>query len=57
MRISNTLCSYSLELESVFLAKLHLYGDRKYENKVNKKILLASINFILSSKQFEDKQM
>ena len=35
------------------LTKLLLYGDSKFENKVNKKILLASINFVLSTKRFE----
>ena len=40
-------------LDEISLTKLLLYGDRKYENNVNKKIL-ASINFILSTtKQFE----
>ena len=31
-----------------------LYGDSKYENKVNKNILLASVNFVLSTRRFED---
>ena len=34
-----------------------LYGDSKYENKVNKNILLASVNFVLSSRRFEDQLM
>ena len=42
-----------LNLDEIFLTKLLLYGDSKFENKVNKKILLASINFALSTKRFE----
>ena len=42
-----------LNLDEMSLTKLLLYGDSKYENDVNKNILLASINFILSAKQFE----
>ena len=42
-----------LNLDEISLTKLLLYGDSKYENDVNKNILLASINFILSAKQFE----
>ena len=42
-----------LNLDKISLTKLLLYGDSKYENKINKKILLASINFVLSTKQFE----
>ena len=34
-----------------------LYGDSKYENKVNKNILLASVNFVLSTRRFEDQLM
>ena len=33
-----------LNRDEISLTKLHLYGDSKNENKVNKKILLASIN-------------
>ena len=39
------------------LTKLLLYGDSKFENKVNKKILLAFINFVLSTKRFEGQLM
>ena len=39
------------------LTKLLLYGDSKFENKVNKKILLASVNFVLSTKRFEGQLM
>ena len=52
----NELCkldSSILNLDEKSLTKLLLYGDSKFENKVNKKILLASINFVLSTKQFE----
>ena len=44
-------------LDEIFLTKLLLHGDSKYKNNVNKKILLASINFILSSKRFEGQLM
>ena len=44
------LDSNILNLEDISLTKLLLYGDSEYENKVNKKILLASINFMLSTK-------
>ena len=47
------LDSNILNLDEICLTKLLLYGDSKYENNVNKKILLASINFILSTKRFE----
>ena len=47
------LDSNILNLDQISLTKLLLYGDSKYENNVNKKILLASINFILSAKRFE----
>ena len=47
------LDSNILNLDEISLTKLLLYGDSKYENKVNKKILLASINFVLSTKRFE----
>ena len=44
------LDSSILNLDEISLPKLLLYGGSKFENKVNKKILLASINFILSTK-------
>ena len=47
------LDSSILNLDEISLTKLLLYGDSKFENKVNKKILLASINFVLSTKRFE----
>ena len=47
------LDSNILNLDQISLTKLLLYGHSKYENNVNKKILLASINFILSTKRFE----
>ena len=58
--LMNELCkldSNILNLDEISLTKLLLYGDSKYENNVNKNILLASINFILSSKRFEDHLM
>ena len=51
------LDSNILNLDEISLTKLLLYGDSKYENKVNKKILLASINFVLSAKRFEGQLM
>ena len=47
------LDSSILNLNEISLTKLLLYDDSKFKNKVNKKILLASKNFILSTKQFE----
>ena len=47
------LNSNILDLDEISLTKLLLDGDRKYENKVNKKTLLASTNFVLSTRQFE----
>ena len=46
-----------LNLDEISLTKLLLYGDSKYENKVNKKVLLASINFVLSIMRFEGQLM
>ena len=51
------LDSNILNLDEISLMKLLLHGDSKYENNLNKKILLASINFILSTKQFEGQLM
>ena len=44
------LDSNIVNLDEISLIKLLLYGDSKYENNVNQKILLASISFILSTK-------
>ena len=46
-----------LNLDEISLTKLLLYGDSKFENKVNKNVLLASINFVLSTKRFEGQFM
>ena len=46
-----------LNLDEISLTKFILYGESKYENKVNKKTLLASINFVLSTKGFEGQLM
>ena len=46
-----------LNLDEISLTKLLLHGDRKYKNKVNKKILLGSINFVLSIKRLYDQLM
>ena len=53
--LTNELCkldSNILNLDEISLTKLLLYSDNKYENNVNKKILLASTNFILSTQRF-----
>ena len=47
------LDSSILNVDEISLTKLVLYGDSKFENKVNKKILLGSTNFVLSAKRFE----
>ena len=52
----NGLCkldSKILNLDKISLTELLLYDDNKYENKVNKNTLLASINSVLSTKRFE----
>ena len=46
-----------LNLDDTFSTKLLLCGDSKYENKINENILLAFINFILSTKRFKDQLM
>ena len=46
-----------LNLDEISLTKLLSYGHSKFENKVNKKIILASINFVLSTKRFEGQLM
>ena len=51
------LDSNILNLDEISLTKLLLHGDSKYENKVNKKVLLASINFVLSIMRFEGQLM
>ena len=58
--LMNELCkldSNILNLDEISLTKLLLYGDSKYENKVNKKVLLASINFVHSTMRFEGQLM
>ena len=42
-----------LTLDEKSLTKLLLYGDDRYDCKTNKNIILASINFIDSSKRFD----
>ena len=51
------LDSSILNLDEISLTKLLLNGDSKLENKVNKKTLLASINFVLSTKRLESQLM
>ena len=51
------LDSNILNLDEISVTKLLLYGDSKYENNVNKKISLASISFILSTKRFAGQLM
>ena len=42
-----------LTLDDKSFMKLVLYGDGRYDSKTNKSIILASINFIYSSKRFD----
>ena len=49
--------SYILALDEKFFTKLLLYGDCRYNSKTNKSIILASINFIYSSKRFDGQLM
>ena len=51
------LDSNILNLDEISLTKLLLYGDGEYRNKVNKKILLDSINFVLYTKRCEGQLM
>ena len=54
--LMNELCNIDsniLNLDEISLTKLLLYGDSKYENKLNKKISVASIYFVVSTKRFE----
>ena len=53
----NSHDSNILNLDEISLTKFILYGESKYENKVNKKISLASINFVLSTKWLEGQLM
>ena len=46
-----------LTLDEKSLMKLLLYGDNRYDSKTNKSIILASINFIYSSKRFDGQLM
>ena len=57
MNKTRKTASNILNLDQISLTKLILFGDSKYENKVNKNILLASINFVLSSKRSEGQLM
>ena len=51
------LDSNILNLDEISLTKLLSYGDSKYENKINNKILLASINLVHSTERFEGQLM
>ena len=46
-----------LTLDEKSLTKLLLYGDDRYDCKTNKSIILASINFIHSSRRFDGQLM
>ena len=46
-----------LTLDEKSLMKLLLYGNDRYDCKTNKSIILASINFIRSSKRFDGQLM
>ena len=49
--------SYILTLDEKSFTKLDLYGHGRYDSKTNKSIILASINFIYSSKRFDGQLM
>ena len=49
--------SYVLTLYEKSFTKLLLYGGGRYDNKINKSIILASINFIYSSIRFDGQLM
>ena len=49
------LCILTLDDKSFM--KLLLYGDGRYDSKTNKSIILASINFMYSSKRFDGQLM
>ena len=49
--------SWILTLDEQFSTKLLLYGDVRYESKINKSVVLASIKFIYSSKRFDGQLM
>ena len=46
-----------LTLDEKSLMKLLQYGNDRYDCKTNKSIILASINFIRSSKRFDGQLM
>ena len=46
-----------LTLDEKSFTKLLLYGDGRYDSKTNKNLILASINFIYSSKRFDEQLM
>ena len=46
-----------LTLDEKSFTKLLLNGDDRYDSKTNKSIILASINFIYSSKRFDGQLM
>ena len=46
-----------LTLDEKSLTKLLLCGDGRYDSKKNKSLILASINFIYSSKRFDGQLM
>ena len=57
----NTLLNIIANIDSNILnqadttiTKTLLFGNSKYSNKINLKILNASINFILTSKRFDE---
>ena len=49
--------SWILTLDEKSFTKLLLYGDGRYDSKANESIILASINFIYSSKYFDGQLM
>ena len=51
------IVSCILILDEKSLTELLLYGDDRYDCKTKKRIILASINFIHSSKRFDGQLM
>ena len=49
----NTIDLCILTLDEKSFTKLLLYGDSRYDSKINNSIILASINFIYSVKCFD----
>ena len=44
-------------MHSINSLLIYVYGDGRYDSKTNKSIILASINFVYSSKGFDGQLM